>query len=422
MAKDARRNPLAGLSFEEVESLLEDTLGKMPPGYRLPFMQWFEDDFRGSEGVEEMEPLERLMYRQLLAKAWASKDAPYLPLDDQKIYRLSDCPSTELWEKHKDVVLDMFRVSTATGKRYHARQMLDYVGQMHKVVINAGNGALGGRPKKPKANPTETERLSTETERLFFANPDVTHKEPEPEPNEEPELELELEETETPFPENGQGGQEEQMKIKQEITPLCFEFFGYGPETYANVWQEMVGLERATSRGAVVNEFRDWAAGNTSDDVRGKPVSAYLAWRRSNATRVASGASDPEVRDLVRELTFLSGGLVTFDDRAKALLAKAIVDGNHITDIIKVFKADFYPNLDTSDTKKLKYAGGNFAQVADSLVYAMCRKAKERAQEAAAVAEAKERLETQAAAERVARRASLEREADSVEETLGGGE
>jgi len=212
------------------------------------------------------------------------------------------------------------------------------------------------------------------------------------------------------------------MKIKQEITPLCFEFFGYGPETYANVWQEMVGLERATSRGAVVNEFREWAAGNTSDDVRGKPVSAYLTWRRSNATRVASGASDPEVRDLVRELTFLSGGLVTFDDRAKALLAKAIVDGNHPTDIVKVFKADFYPNLDTSDTKKLKYAGGNFAQVADSLVYAMRRKAFEKAQEAAAVAEAKERLETQAAAEREARRASQTQEAEAVEETLGGGE
>ena len=39
-----------------------------------------------------------------------------------------------------------------------------------------------------------------------------------------------------------------------------------------------------------------------------------------------------------------------------------------------------------------------------------------------AVAEAKERLETQAAAERVARRASLAQEADAVEETLGGGE
>jgi len=131
---------------------------------------------------------------------------------------------------------------------------------------------------------------------------------------------------------------------------------------------------------------------------------------------------DPEVLDLVRELAYVSKSLVTFDDRAKALLAKAIVAGNHPADIIRVFKTEYLPSLNEQDPKQMKYAGTNFAQTADQLVYAMCRKAKERAQEAAAVAEAKERLETQAAAERDARRASLEREADSVEETLGGGE
>jgi len=222
-------------------------------------------------------------------------------------------------------------------------------------------------------------------------------------------------------PEIPENGQEEQMKIKQEITAVCYEFDLGSPESYANIWQEMVAMERGTSRGAAVNEFREWAQANQGDDFRGKPVSAFLRQRQHGGIQRKQAAADPVEVNLVRELAYWSDGEVTFDDKAKAGMAAEVARGNTVEEIIAVFKRDFLPKV-LEDEFKLKRAGQLFVQEVDQLVSRARRKAQEHAQEAQAVAEAKERLETQAAAERVARRASLEREADAVEETLGGGE
>jgi hypothetical protein len=91
------QNQTAGLGLEELQDLLEEKRAELPYGYKLPYMQWYEDDFKSSDGVSEMSPLGRLMYRQLLAKAWVHKQAPYLPNDSKKLQRLADCPSDEAW-------------------------------------------------------------------------------------------------------------------------------------------------------------------------------------------------------------------------------------------------------------------------------------------------------------------------------------
>ena len=219
-------------------------------------------------------------------------------------------------------------------------------------------------------------------------------------------------------PENGR---EDDVKIKQEITAVCYEFDLGAPESYANIWQEMVALERGTSRGSVVNEFRVWAQQNQGDDFRGKPVSAYLRSRQSGGIQTQKAASDPMVINLVRELAYRSDGAITFDDKAKAGLAAEIARGNTPDEIVAVFKRDFLPKV-LADEFKMKRAGPLFVQEVDQLVSTARRKGQEKAQEAQVVAEAKERLETQAAAEREARRAAQTQEADAVEETLGGAE
>ena len=180
------------------------------------------------------------------------------------------------------------------------------------------------------------------------------------------------------------------MKIKNEIAPVCYDILGIPPESYADVWTRMNVRAKATSCGQVVNEFRAWAQENVGETFSGRPITAFL--RYVERTPEVIRRSDPVLIRLVRELAYCSQGEVTFDDRAKVHLAKALADDNSVEDIVRVFKADFLPTLNRDDKKQMQFAGWNFVQKVDQLVYTLRRKRQEREQEAQAVAATAERM------------------------------
>lgn len=213
---------------------------------------------------------------------------------------------------------------------------------------------------------------------------------------------------------------ETDMKAKKEIPVLCEHILGVRAEAYAEVWNRINIYERANSSGQVIREFTEWANLNVNEEFYGKPVSAFLrSLDNSRPTEQKKAASDPTVLNLVCELAYLSGGDVTFDDKAKAGLAAEIERGNTPEEIIQVFKSDFYPTVQNAEAKNLRFAAMDFVQKVHQYVYAARRKRLEREQEAQAVARTAERMVAEAEAARIAVRVLQAQEQEAVEETLG---
>ena len=397
--KKPYKNPLAGLDLHEVQVLLQEKLAGMPHGYKLPYMQWYEDDFKSSDGVEEMAPIARLMYRQLLAKAWSSKEAPYLPSDKDKLFRLADCPDEGTWKKHSGSVLAMF-VRTRDKKRYfHPRQLLDYASQIIRISANTSNGKKGGRPPKPKeTNDKQETQLETETEPN--QNPNKRQSEPEPEAKQESKptqkTQLDFDTGEDDFLETEEGDSDMNLKaFKAEMISAGVER-GVIISGYDNTWADLKLLTVAHGSAAVVNDF-----GEFLDEGGEYPKGALVAYKwvaadRLNAeTPVLASAKDPEVVSLARELSYLSDGVVAFMDKQRIRLAEVLKEFS-AAEIQQAFKT-WLGDQDTSDPKNVSFLAGKFVQIVDSLCYSARRKKQE--SDAALIARTRRAAELQQEAE-----------------------
>lgn len=368
------KNQIAGMSLSEIQEFLAEEKGVLPYGYKLPYMMWYEENFVGSSEVREMEPIEEWMYRQLLAKAWVSKNAPYLPNDIEILRRLSGCRDLKLWNKYYPVVLDMFTETEDHRELFHYRQLIDYVVQISKISVNIENGSKGGRAKKANANQS------------------LSQLELEQELELKPNLESE---------QNEEFGQET-MKIKNEIQAVCAHF-GVKAGGYKNTWDEIAVLARQHSVGGVVNDFREWMQENSKDDFRTGPVSAYLYLATDrlsvDSTPARVTLKDPAVVSLIRHLTHLSGGTVAFEDKHKIRLAE-VLESFSVEEIISVFKT-WLDAQDLNNTAFLFNLPHKFVQLADGLCYSLrqtrIEKLKSDSERAAAVL----RLQEQAEVERL---------------------
>lgn len=399
------KNPTAGLSLEEAEHKLQEILGGLSHGYRLPYMQWFEDDFRGSEGVEDMLPLERLIYRQLLAKAWCSKDAPYLPADGEKLFRLSDCPSEELWEKHRKAVLGMFRRSSLSNKMFHPRQLLDYIYQVDKVVQNTANGSLGGQQKRnnkqaktedsdPLANGKQTpsERSS---EKVAIKNYNQNQIKNDNEINNENE---ERDDSDH-FSETEEHSHGEEMKAINQVPLICKAILGEYADMSPLNTMKLKALEMEHKGSAVVNIFTLWANEHKHDDIK-KPITAFLREAddlfATPSSSFVSSVSPENGRKVGREISYISRQDVNLDKKQMALVAEAMAEEDYTEEEVYTVFRTFYNAIDKTNTKELSFAGLKFSQVVGNLLYAERRKKQESEAEQAAMDTARERMQAEA--------------------------
>lgn len=408
--KKPYKNPLAGLGLAEVQILLKEKLSAMPHGYKLPYMQWYEDDFKSSDGVEEMAPIERLMYRQLLAKAWSSKEAPYLPSDKERLFRLSDCPDQETWKKHGGAVLTMF-VKTKDKKRlFHPRQLLDYASQIIRIAANTMNGKKGGRPAKSKET-NDDQETQTETHSKPEQNPTKRQSEPEPETKSasksKPETQATFEEDEPLFLETD--GQD--MKLEHEYGILCNTYFSQKPNLRGWAGEEIKRLGIIHKGSSVLRAFNEWCQNNQGNPDVQDPIKSFLREADdilSGDSPAALTAKDPEVVSLVRELTHISDGQVNFIDKQRVRLSEVLKEFS-AEEIKSAFKT-WLGDQDLSDPKNVSYLPGKFVQIVDGLCYS----AKIRKQESDIAKTARDaavlRLQAEAEEERV------EREKKRIEE------
>ena len=391
--EETKSNILSGLDLEEVQELLQERLSTLPNGYRLPYMQWYEDDFKGSDGVSEMLPIERLMYRQLLAKAWSSKEAPYLPTDKIKLMRLADCPDEATWKKHGPCILAMFARTSDKKRLYHPRQLRDYTKQIAKISSSTENGKKGGRPAKPKKT-NDNRKTQLEPKHI----PAETQPEQEPEPYSEPKPDQKPESTLTAkqvqealdfyeeeiLPNLAEGAEESDMTIKELKKNFTKVALDYGVKLggYQSTWDDLKILADEHGSGALVRDFDSWLS--EGHDFNDGVLSAYsrLASDRlsSDSAPALASARDPEVVSLVRELTYLSDGQISFLDKQRVRLAEVLKEfsGPEILSAFKVWLQD----QDLNDPKTSQYGPGKFVQIVDSLCYS-ARKRKQESDQAA---------------------------------------
>lgn len=202
------------------------------------------------------------------------------------------------------------------------------------------------------------------------------------------------------------------MKAKREIPVICEAIFGRLPERAMWAWTAIADLERRHKASAVVMDFKNWAEENAGDDFPKGILKAYLdvASDRLSATTspVVVAAKDPEAVKVTREITYLSGGEVSFSDKHRVRISELLREYT-TEEIIGAWK-EWAQNQDSEP----KYLAGKFVQAADDVCYAARRKAQERAQEAQVREEAARRLQEAAEAERRAQEAQQQEEFDPL--------
>lgn len=419
--KSVGKNQIAGMNLLEIQEFLVEEKAVLPYNYKLPYMMWYEDNFVGSSEVRDMHPIEEWMYRQLLAKAWVSKNAPYLPNDPEKLKRLSGCKDDELWDEHSKIVLDMFEKTPDEGELFHARQLIDYAIQITKIASNIANGSKGGRPSskkrtgtlpEPKNNQSVSEIKPNLNQSVITLETENNHMQRQLDLELEQDLKLDLElEPNTPNEEILEQDGQDDMKSEREIQNISLRVFGKTANFYGSSKSTLLSLERSYKGSAVVRAFEDWALG--LDEAPNSPGMAFLAVAEDllgGETTSQKAAKAPEVVSLVRELTYLSDGKVKFADRQKPGLA-VLAEEYSQSEILNVFKA-WLEDQDLSDPKKMDFAAKNFVECADALCYSARRKKQERAESDSQREANKIRLQEEAEAER----AKVEAEKKSEED------
>ena len=217
------------------------------------------------------------------------------------------------------------------------------------------------------------------------------------------------------------------MRVKKEIPAICESILGKLPERAQWAWAALADLEKSHKSSLVVADFRDWASENAGDDFPRGILKAYLdiASDRlgSTSTPPQASAKDPEVVSLVRELSYVSGGLVCFLDKQRARLAEVLKEFS-AEEIKSAFKT-WLDNQDLNDPKNLSFLPGKFVQIVDNLAYS-ARRQKQESEKAKIQRDAMAaRLQEEAEIDRQARekmKQATEEEFDPLANLLSGNE
>ena len=88
------------------------------------YQPWSEEAFASDFDVQALTPMQRWMYRTLLQKAFICSTRPFPPNDDSILWKMSGCPSSTVWNQHKEPVKAMFEPRIVNGVPVLFRQRL----------------------------------------------------------------------------------------------------------------------------------------------------------------------------------------------------------------------------------------------------------------------------------------------------------
>jgi len=91
---------------------------------KADYQRWRENEFRADIHVMSMTPVQRWIYRTLCQSAWVESTRPYLPVDDENLWRMAGCESLEQWNANKAPVLEMFERIEVNGEQRFSQKRI----------------------------------------------------------------------------------------------------------------------------------------------------------------------------------------------------------------------------------------------------------------------------------------------------------
>jgi len=113
----------------------------MPRDDKLPWFQFYPDDFSGDGKVEAMSTTGVGAYMLLLCKAWREDPIASLPNDDTILARWSRLTSEE-WQSHKTEILAAFTLRE-DGRWYQSRLECEFIKAMNLKKKKSEAGKVG---------------------------------------------------------------------------------------------------------------------------------------------------------------------------------------------------------------------------------------------------------------------------------------
>lgn len=290
------------------------------------YQPWNEEEFNGDFLVQQMNQMEKWMYRSLLQASFFCATRPYLPDDDKQLFRLAGCDDAKTWGKHKVKVLKMFQKFTEGDLRLlsQKRIKIDWHREQERRETLSKKGLKGAEAKKAKVAGASAQDVPQLEHRLS------TNKQTEQTNRTEPNL-TEQDRTD--------------MSLKSNITDKCRLVLGLRLNPQSSDWSEITALGRVYDHQAIVDAFETWATPHRGE-VLPYPLSEFLKTADGLLAGIFSVGED-------QELNLFSAKLYNLADQAftgKYLFTlKDLVKKNGQDEVFASYK-EFLGNLD--DFKK----------------------------------------------------------------------
>ena len=168
------------------------------------------------------------------------------------------------------------------------------------------------------------------------------------------------------------------MKTERQIDFMTQNSFGKKAYFRGRNGEDLKVLILRHKGSSVERAYAEWCLLNRDNPDIHDPVAVFLEAADeylSSETPLAAAARDPEVVSLARELSYVSSGLVAFQDKQRARLAEVLKEFSAAE--IKQAFSGWIEDQDLSDPKNVSFLAGKFVQIADSLCYTTRRKKQE---------------------------------------------
>lgn len=305
------------------------------------YQPWSEEAFRSSIYVQSMTYIQKWMYKSLLLASFCEATRPYLPNDDNVLWRLAGCESKKQWDEHKAPILERFEKVNSDGVALllNDRVYQDWL----KVQDYYSNRSENGRKS--------AEKRWGGGSVMGPLQPVITSDNKE------------VKEVNIKKLSKGQYTETKIAAIWRETTGQVLA------EPKDNFKKDLKELVRVYGEEQILSQFEIWASLNSSGGFK-RPVSAFIKQYSGTASATRNLFKPNEINDLAVELSLCSGGDVTFNRLNLNSLAQLLTEFSQ-TDIISGFKK-FYSEY----TGDWQWAAKDFIEKAPQIIL-VARKQKE---------------------------------------------
>jgi Protein of unknown function (DUF1376) len=317
-------------------------------GHKALYQPWNEDEFVSGSGVQYMTSLEAWMYRTLLQKAFFCPTRPYLPDDDNVLWRMAGCENKEQWKENKRAVLKNFQKFSENGQKLlkQARLEIDWNREQKRRQVLANNGRKGGLTTQAKAQAPLDQGSSTELNRTNRTEPNETNE-------------------------------ADMSAFKDRICRLARKHLRVTIQTNDKDFSELLARARTfegDGQMAVGDAFETFCIereGTTVD----YPLRVFLNRFDGYVEQSASVHEAPEAKNLVNELAFIAEGSgIGFDKKQQTAIGR-LLETYRPEEVRSAFQ-EFYQSVNDDFDKK--HAARKFVETAEQILYTQ-RKRKEAA-------------------------------------------